>query len=293
MTKIFVWSDSDLDGAGSILALKWLYESKVQPIRFEHESVWNGQDLSQKMSKWFEQNYDKYDKIYICDLSLAENVIEIVDKQNVVVIDHHKTHVDLKHQYTIAKTIIFEHTSTTDIIRTKFHLDDNITSAQKELLIRIDDYDQYMLKYPESIKLNAIHKKVKTKKFIEQFDTGLRSFNIQERSIINLFSNELKTQLNNTQYFVGNILGYKAVACYVERYSSETSNIVLNRYNADICFAVNLSKKSVSIRKTKKCPLKLNVLAEKFCNGGGHEFAAAGKLTENFAKLLKNFKEVK
>jgi hypothetical protein len=36
----------------------------------------------------------------------------------------------------------------------------------------------------------------------------------------------------------------------------------------------------------------LNVLADKLCDGGGHEYAAAGKLTDRFATLLKDFTNV-
>lgn len=291
MTRVFIWSDSDLDGAGSILALKWLFEKNGIIVDFE--SVWNGQDLSHKFKEWLDNNYNRYDKIFICDLSVEENVIEIIDREKVVVIDHHKTHEELKNHYKNAKTIIYEHTSTSDIIREKFKLDDKITEAQKQLLIRVDDYDQYALKYPESIRLTAILKKIKSKKFIESFEEGLRPFTPAEKSIIKLFSSELRNQVDGTQYFEGTIKGYKAIACYVEKYSSETANIALKRYDADICFAINLRYCSVSLRKQRRCPIKLNLLAEKFCDGGGHEFAAAGKLTDKFAELLKNFKEVK
>jgi len=291
MTRIFVWSDSDLDGAGSILALKWLYEQNGIIVDFD--VVWNGQDYSFKFREWFENNYDRYDRIFICDLSLEEDVISIVDREKVVVIDHHQTHVDLLDRYIKAKTIVYNHTSTTDIIINKFKLSDKITPEQRELLVRVDDYDQYKLQYPESIRLNAIHKKIKTKKFIVSFETGLRDFTIAEKSIIKLYSSELRNQAEGTQYFEGTIKGYRAIACYVEKYSSETCAIALKRYNADICFAINLKYCSVSIRKVKNCSIKLNVLAEKFCDGGGHEFAAAGKLTDRFAALLKDFKEIK
>lgn len=291
MTRIFIWSDSDLDGAGCILALKWLYEQ--HGIIVEYDSVWNGQDLSFKFKEWLDNNMHRYDKVFICDLSLEEDVIGVVDRDKVVVIDHHKTHLDNKDKYKNAKVIIYEHTSTTDIIRSKFKLDDKIDEEQKQLLIRIDDYDQYKLEFPESIRLNAILKKFKTKKFVEAFDAGLREFTLQEKSIIKLFSSELRNQIDGTQYFEGKIKDYKVIACYVEKYSSETCNIVLKRFDADICFAINLKYCSVSIRKNRRCPLKLNVFAETFCDGGGHEFAAAGKLTDKFATLLKDFKEVK
>lgn len=288
--NVFIWGDADLDGAGSILALKWLYDQNGCLV--DHGTVSNGEDLQFKFSEWLSNNYNKYDRIFICDLSLEGDAIPVVDKKKVVVIDHHKSHELAKHQYKNAKAIIYEATSTVSIIRDKFKLDKILEEPQKKLLTCIDDYDCYNLKFPESIKLNILLKKKRSDKFIEEFEDGLRPFTPYETNQIKLFFTELRDQLDGTEYFEGKIKDYKVIACYVERYSSETAHIALKRYDADICFAVNLKYGSVSFRKKRGCPVKLNVLAEKFCNGGGHEFSAAGKLTDRFAQLIKDFKKV-
>ena len=102
--KAFIWTDGDLDGAGSFLALKWLLESSGSIV--DNDFVYNGSEVYVKLSDWFELHYREYDKIFICDISLDETTIELVDREKVVVIDHHKTHLELKDKYKNAKPII-------------------------------------------------------------------------------------------------------------------------------------------------------------------------------------------
>jgi oligoribonuclease NrnB/cAMP/cGMP phosphodiesterase (DHH superfamily) len=288
--QIFIWSDGDLDGAGSTLALKWLFESKGHLV--SNKSVANGSEAYVKLSEWFEAYYNQYDKIFICDLSLDEGLIDLVDREKVIVIDHHQTHKDLKHLYKNAKVIVEDHPSTADLIRQKFRLDEHLDENELDFITRANDYDSYQLKYPESIKLNIVLKRRKFDNFIYDFRTGLRPFTEHEQGMCTQFFRELNDQLEGTQYYRGTIKGFDIIALYYEKYASETAHIALNRSGADACFCINMRYKSVSLRRRIGCPIKLNVIAENFCDGGGHEFAAAGKLTDRFAKLLQNFKHV-
>lgn len=291
MNRIFIWTDSDLDGAGSYLGLKWLFERSG--IIVHNKSTSNGVDLRNQFTEWFEANGERYDKIFICDISIDEDVVPIVDKSKVILIDHHKSHEEVKHLYKNATAIVYEHSSTADIIRKKFKLDEKLTEEELQLLTYVDDYDCYKLAHPESMKLNIIIKNRRFDNFIIDFKDGFRPFTDVEQNIISLFFKELRHQLDTTSYFKGKIGKYTVVACYVERYSSETAHITLNRFkDADACVCINLKYCSVSFRRRKDCPIKLNVLAEKFCDGGGHEYAAAGKLTDRFATLLKDFTNV-
>lgn len=291
MNRIFIWTDGDLDGAGSLLALKWLFER--EGVIVHNQVATNGSDLRNTFSTWFEANAERYDKIFICDISLTAEVIPIVDHAKVIVIDHHKSHEEVKHLYEKALAVIYEHTSTCDIIRKKFKLDTRLDESELKFLTYVDDYDCYRLAHPESMKLNIVLKNRKFDKFVLEFANGFREFTDIEQNVIAIFFKELRHQLDTMETFTGSIGKYKVVACYVERYSSETAHITLNKYkDADICLCINLRYCSVSFRKRKGCPVKLNVLAEKLCDGGGHEYAAAGKLTERFATLLKDFTNV-
>lgn len=288
MNRIFIWTDGDLDGAGCLLSLKWLFER--EGVIVHNKVASNGTDLTKTFGEWFTNNSEYYDKVFICDISLSEEAIGIVDSEKVIVIDHHKSHGEIKHLYTKALAVIYEHTSTVDIIRKKFKLESRLEKEELDFLTYVDDYDCYRLKHPESMKLNIILKQRRFDNFVQDFKDGFREFTQIENNIISLFFKELRHQLNTTEYFTGKLGPYTVVACYVERYSSETAHITLKKYNADICMCINLKYCSVSLRKKRGCPVKLNVIAEKLCDGGGHEYAAAGKLTDKFANLIKDFK---
>ena len=102
--KILVFTDSDLDGAGSALFIKWLFKSKLSyfDIVETMETVFHN-DFNDKA-----QTLDSYDKVFILDLDLTEAQIKLVDKSNVVVIDHHTPHVSKRGLYQHAKPIIEE-----------------------------------------------------------------------------------------------------------------------------------------------------------------------------------------
>jgi len=81
-----------------------------------------------------------------------------------------------------------------------------------------------------------------------------------------------------------NILGTSG-----NRFVNEICDHVIHTQNADIVFFVNTDNQHVSFRKNKTCEIDLSKLAAKLCEGGGHEYAAGGKITEgflNFTKLL-------
>ena len=83
--NILVWTDNDLDGTGAALIIKWLYGSKAKTFLINEVSE---STISGKF-KGVLGTLDHYDKIFILDLDLTPEVIEVVDKSNVVVIDHH------------------------------------------------------------------------------------------------------------------------------------------------------------------------------------------------------------
>jgi oligoribonuclease NrnB/cAMP/cGMP phosphodiesterase (DHH superfamily) len=292
--KIAIWTDNDLDGAGSALALKYVYKNKAEEIYIREVSDF---ELVGSIKGWISQNYDSYDLIFITDLFIPDELIEIVDRKKVVIIDHHKSHVDLKDRYKIASTCIKIYPSCTKLIQDKFsRVLDNITQPQEYLFQIIDDYDSYQLKYKESLKLNAVYhsfNKPKVDKFIERFEDGYTEFNIHERNAIKLYFNKLRDQLERAEYYTGSLKGYKVISCVADFGINEVAHNALKKYNADIAFIVIPGTQSISIRKNKDtCSLNLAKLAEILCDGGGHEYAAGGKLTDKFLTFTKTLTHV-
>lgn len=284
--KILVFIDSDLDGAGSALFIKWLFKSKLSYLDIvETTEAFFHNDFNDK-----KQTLDSYDKVFILDLDLTESQIKLVDKNNVVIIDHHTPHVGKKALYKNAKVVIEEYSSCTKLLRDKFNKV-QLTPAQEELIKYIDDYDCYKLEYKDSLKLNAIYhtlNRPKAIKFIEAFEDGVRPYTVYEKNSIKLFVQKFKEQFQNN-IFIGNIKDYKVVSIISNYAISEVARFIINKYEADIGIVVNVDTKTVSFRRSKTSDVDVSIIAKAFCNGGGSASAAGGNLTPGFANLTKNF----
>ena len=74
--NIQVWTDTDLHGAGATLLLKWLYsDSKTFNINDVTESTFSGR------FKGSLNSLDHYDRIFIVDLDISKDQIELIDKK--------------------------------------------------------------------------------------------------------------------------------------------------------------------------------------------------------------------
>lgn len=287
--NIQVWTDTDLHGAGSALVLKWLYkDAEAFNINDVSEYTFTGR------FKGALQTLDHYDRVYIVDLNLTPEQIKLADRDNVVVIDTHNPHIKNKHLYSKAKTILKDgHRSTIDLIYDKFgdHLL-HLTDEQLLLIEYISTYDWYNTQYKESLKLNAIYYNLnspKTEKFISAFSKGFREFTIHEKNAVKLYFKRFKDQVENNDVFKGQIKGYNVVATFANYAVGELAHFLIKKHNADIGIIVNSQAKAVSFRRSKNCDVDVSILAKKLCNGGGHSSSAGGKLTEQFAKLTKQF----
>ena len=89
--KVHVFTDCDLDGAGSYYAL-----TTLKGERYPY-TVTRVNDAYEKITGWMSvNNIDSYDRVYFLDLDLSQHadLIPLIDRSNVTVIDHHKNHVE-------------------------------------------------------------------------------------------------------------------------------------------------------------------------------------------------------
>ena len=283
--NILIYTDNDLDGAGSALVLKWYFETIANVVIEE-----TGE--STLVSKLQSKNgaLDTFDKVFICDLALTADLIPHVDRENFVIFDHHIDHSKLKSNYKKAKAIVKPYSSCTKLIYDTFLSKLSLTKEQIDLIDLIDQYDSYKMKDTTALKLNAIfyiYNNPKVQKFIESFNHGIREFNIQEKNSITLFFKKLKEQLNGSEIFEGKIKDYKVVATFASYAINEVAHALLVKHKADIGIVVNTDNQTVSFRRSKTSEVDVSILARKFCNGGGSVGAAGGTLTEQFGNLTK------
>ncbi len=291
--KNFVFTDIDLDGAMSYLMMEWAMDKQLPYISTRIT------DFRQSFANWIKAgNLKKYDTVYILDLDVSSECLEVVDKPNVVIIDHHDSHVRNAHKYKHAKTFIQSETSCARLIykllAPKYT---GLSPEQKMLVLMVDDYDSYKLKVPGSHELNLLfwnYQGDKLIKFVKDFRDGFNGFTTDQQSIIEFYKTKIRNTINALEYYSADVQiggsGRKIIATFADTCINDVAEYIIKKHNADIGIVVNPKSQKVSFRKNKKCDVDLSVVASTIADGGGHEYAAGGVLGdkfETFSKLLK------
>lgn len=287
--SLFAWVDVDLDGAGCSLALSWVFQKRIPVKATSPKKFYN------EFSNWYKQNEHNYKTIFICDIDVSKYT-DIVDKEKIVIIDHHEGHILNKHKYQFAKALVKQSNSCTKLITDTYKERVKLTKEQQLLVNLIDDYDSYTLKYPYSTDLNKLFwgfNGERLQKFHDAFHNGFIGFNFQQKNLINTFNRKLQQTLAEIDVHIGEVVisgsKRKVVSTIADFGINEIAKHIIEMYDADIGIVVNPQSGSVSFRRSKNCSLSMGELATKLASGGGHKEAAGGSITDtflNFTKLL-------
>jgi hypothetical protein len=290
--KIHIFSDCDLDGAVSLQTLYWL----LRPKNASHQIV-RVNDFKKDFENFtLANNIDDYEKIFILDLDVSQDCLDLVDRDNVVIIDHHDTHVQNKDKYKKASAIIELCSSCCRLIYNKFKHVRELSKHQQYLILLGDDYDSYELKLPESYDLNTVYWNYQGDrygKFSKDFGRGFYGFNKFQDNIISLHAKKLHTIKSNLNIYKATLpiqnKDTKFVSTFADSCINEIAEYIINKYKSDVGIVVNLKTNKVSLRKSKQCEVHLGELCKKLADGGGHEYAAGGVLNESFMNFTKIF----
>lgn len=290
--RIFVFTDADLDGSGAYLYLTWVLGINNIP-----KKISGVKKLRLEVTNWLETNkFSDYDKVFFLDLDTSE-VIDLIDHTNVVIVDHHKTHLPNKDQYKNAKIYVEEYTSSMKYMHSVVFKNrlENLTLAQKRLILLVDDYDSYALQVPGSLELNLwfwAQQGSRIEKFLENFSNGFNGFTFQQENLINQCKQEIKDTIDEAKAFKGIIdIGTKrctAISLFADKHPNEVAQHILKNDKPDIIIIVNLRNKAVYVRSANE-DVDCSLFAAEYLNGGGHKPAAGGLLTEEFMELTKKF----
>ena len=294
--KVFIFTDIDLDGSMSYLLFRWFRDNRIPVISTRVN------DFRKSFSGWLKQNDpDTFDHIYILDLDISQDSIELVDRPNIVIIDHHDTHVTNKHKYKKAKVFIKHTTSCArliyDLLNKKSKI--TLTDQQKHLMLLVDDYDCYNLELKGSHELNLLfwnYQGNKLTKFVSDFYDGFNGFTPQEEKIINFYKKKIKYTINSLDIFEASISinksNRKVVSTFATSCINDVADHIIKSNDAEVGIVINLNSNKVSFRKNKTSDVNLSKLAQKLTNGGGHTFAAGGIVTDTFLAFTKLLKPV-
>ena len=287
-----IFTDLDLDGCCSYLVHCWASQKKPKAITLKVSN------LREKFLSWLNNNkLEDYKQVYFFDLDTTE-IQDLIDKKNVCIFDHHKTHkeeiyknaeyyIDVKE--SSCSKLIYKHYNTTGSLG-------NLTTEQKHLIAHVNDYDCYELKFPESNKLNFLFwykNGNKLQNFINDFEHGFHGFSNEQNKIISYHIYKFKKLAEGLQLFECNLpVGkkeYKFISAFVNQYVNDVAQYIIDKNNHDVCMLINLKNKRVYYRKDTNVDLDLGKFAKTVSNGGGHEYAAGGELTDTVLALSKKF----
>lgn len=294
MSKIHVFTDADLDGAGCLLMLQQAFPNEQISYKVTTEKKFRDTVLNWQLN----DSFRNYDKVFICDLNIKEEAA-LVDRDNVVVFDHHAEHLEYLDQYKKAKAVVEDFSSCTLLMYKRLNLQDKLSDNQKLLVKIVDDYDSYTLDLEYSKPLNQIfwnYTGNRVQKFIEDFGEGFFGFNQYHKNTLRIVENKINKYFETEKLYKGEIqLGdtdYTVLGGFFSFSPNEISERALEENKADFIILINRETKTVTYRRSKDCKLSMSKLASKLADGGGHEDAAGSLLNDSIINITKLLKEL-
>lgn len=289
--NIQVVTHNDLDGVVSYLVLCWLYGKKLNVIP----------TTPSKLEKDIEKLYSNkitFEKLYFLDLDVSK-IGNIIDHKNTIIIDHHKTNLfDFKN----ATTVIRNETSCAKLLFETFIKKTNktITQSQKTLIALADDFDSNKNAIALSRQLNIVYHSMQNKfqSFVDDYFEGFYPFDKFKINTINLYFKHCKEYIQQLTPFTGTVEfeGQKNVkigAIFCDKFVQECCDWVLLEHNVDVVIAVLMNQNRIAVRRhPNNSTIDVSSFVQRIANGGGHEAAAGGNLTEDFIEFTKMLKPV-
>jgi len=289
--KIHVFTDADLDGAVSYLTLCWFFDKRLSVT-----PTTEGSFLEDYKTFANNNNVDNFSRIYVLDMSVIEHHA-LLDKPNITLVDHHQESYKSNIKFNHARTLFKEEGSTCKLLYTKLKesFKKDIDQNKKLLVSLGHDYDSYTLKYKDlSLGLNMLFWNLqgnRTEKFSTKYYNGFHQFTEDDVKIIHFYKNKINKHLEQTPIYYNdiNIANKQVRVCsvFADFCINEIAQEAIERTNSEVGIVVNIRTESVCFRRSRNSSINLGSLASKIADGGGHESAAGGKLTDNFMSFTK------
>ena len=273
-SKIYIWSNSDLDGACSVILLGQVFKE------FEYQGVFFG-NFQERYLKWADKNLDNYDKVFIIGMVVDQSFLNKIDDPRVVIISDRGEDLN-----SYESTLFIEKTtSCSKFIYQKFRKLHDFSVDVQKLTCYVDDYNDYKLKYKESEYLNAIYRTMGYKKFysfVNRFWDGYNGLTDTEIALAEGFFEEIEKEIQTLDLYSGNFKDLSVLATFTNLSVNEIAKKMLDNYDQDVIVVVNPDTKFVSFRKREGSPADIAFMAEILCGGGGGEYASGGNITDKF-----------
>lgn len=287
MIKLF--THTDLDGVGCEILGKLAFGEDINIERCNYENI-------NSNVKKFLKDANKYDKIFITDISVNKEVADELNNisNKVVLLDHHKTALYLnEYSYAIVQVedetvgklcgtyLFYEYLK-------KNYKEFNDIFALKTFVDYVRMYDtwEWKDKYNNIIpkRLNDLMYMDGVNEFIDKMiyrlgnnfpifdDKDILKLDIEQKNIDSYVAQKNKTLIVNDNLFPGYTVGIT----FADKYISELGNKLCELHaELDFVLLINMNSLIVSYR-TVKNDLDLSVIAKKY-GGGGHPKASGSR----------------
>ena len=232
-------------------------------------------------------------QLFITDLSIPENISGLLEEfEYVVIVDHHKSTKWAiewaKDKKNVEVVISMERCATYlfyEYLAKQYGYRDTI---QDEWAKYVDDYDRYVLQYPESRRLNALF-------YISDKDRfTLDALQTTPTQLLDIPYNKAKVDryLQNQEEYINKIIGFQlgdrlncghniAIA-FAEKNKSAYAEKCMKEFGMDLVYVVDMHNFTVSIRSTPESKIDCSKVAKMIHpEGGGHPNASGASLDSN------------
>jgi hypothetical protein len=275
MTKIKVFTNNDLDGAGSLMLLKWALGDRCE-IDHTVSNIFN-----------IRRDYERFDSDEVSMIFILNMTpdFEVCDKVKVF---SKAEALDVRFRGKVAPSV-----STTDLIR-KFFKDSlsHLTPNQEKLIDTIHALYVDGGQKKESMKLNAIfsYGRNKYSAFYDRFENGLDDYTKEEETIIGHYSAKLaKTYKALEMYEHSRKKGVYIALVSDMSNKHEILDLLFKKHSPKIVFLVDLQNGFISVRKNDSVEMDMHKLCASLIQGRALKNCAGGRYTEKFLDFSRAF----
>lgn len=283
MSKVFVWANSDMDGATSTILLGNIFPD------MDYKSVFFGDFLNQ-YTEW-SHNLENYDKVFVVGMVLDQSLINKIDDHKVVFISDRAEKLNVFDSTLICE----ETTSCSKLLYKKFKAKFEIPTDLKKLILFVDDYNCYALKHKESEYLNGLYRNTRYNRFnvfVKRFWAGYDGLSDKEMETSESFFDAIENEYSGLDKFEGTFKSWSVLATFSKFAVNEIAKKLIDNHNHDVIVVVNPSTQFVSFRKRSDSTADIAFMAENLCGGGGSANASGGSISQKFLDFTTKLEQI-
>jgi oligoribonuclease NrnB/cAMP/cGMP phosphodiesterase (DHH superfamily) len=294
LVKLFTHNDTD--GVSCGILGKLAFGDRL------HVEYSNYDDINDKVKKFLDMYVDRYDKVFITDISVNEEIAEAIEnlaaygKNKFFLLDHHQT-AEWLNRYSWARvtvekqgvkasgtSLLYEH-----LVETGF-LDASTSVAEYVELVR--QYDTWDWKENENYhakQLNDLFYILGRDRFVARFTEHCSPvFTETESLLLELEQEKIEKYIKgkSKDIQIQHVHEYKAGIVFAEQYISELGN-ALAEQNPELDFIAIVNLSRVISYRTIKDEINLGEVAA-FFGGGGHAKAAGSPVPKEIRQAVTN-----